>query len=689
MNQYSPDKIRNVAIVGHGGVGKTTLVEQMLFLAGAIDRLGSVDQGNSHSDFDPQEIRRKISLSASVLPLEWKGHKINLIDVPGYPDFIGELYGAARVVEAFIIVAPAQDSIDVGFDNAWEIADQHQLSRLVFVNKMERENADYSGLLSQLERIYGKKVVPTQVPIGQQLSFSGVFDLIHDKVYRKGKEEQPGDSAPSDVKAEAEKIREWMMDSAAEGDDALMMKYLEGEPLTEDEVTHGLEVGVSSGKVVPLMLGSALNAIGISALLDNIVGLVPSASEKPKIAAGEPVSADPSGPLAAFVFKTTADPYVGRINYLRVMSGTLKADNSLKNLTNSENERIGSLFFPRGKEQVAATEVVAGDIAAIAKLQHTRTGDTLGDPKSSLKMDPIEFPSPIYRLAIVPCSKSDEDKLGTAIQRIADEDPTFHHLRDSDSGQDIIEGMGDIHLQAAIEKLKEKFGVNVETAEAVIPYRETIKKSAKAQGKYKRQTGGRGQYGDCHIELDPLPRGVGFEFGERIVGGAIPKNFIPAIEKGVREVLGKGVIAGYPVVDVKAVVFDGSYHDVDSSEQAFKLAGAMAFRAAAEQAGVTILEPILRVEVDVPEEYTGDVMGDLNTRRGRPLGMEMIGASKQRINAEVPMATMAKYALDLRSITKGRGKFRAVFDHYEELPPNEQQHLVAEYQKRRAAEQDD
>lgn len=680
------DRIRNVAIVGHGGAGKTTLVEQMLYVAGAVDRLGSVDQGTSHSDFDPQEIRRKISISASVLPLEWKGHKINLIDVPGYPDFIGDLCGVARVVEAVILVAPAQASLEVGFDNAWEIAEQEGLSRIIFVNKMERDNADYPGLMRVLEERFGARAVPLQMPVGFQTSFSGVYDLVAGKVYSGGGKAEKVSEPSAELIAESEKAREQMMDAAAESDDELANKYLEGEALSEEEVNAGLLQGISCGKVFPVLFGSALSGIGVTCLLDHIVGLVPNPKQKPKRIGEDEIFPNPDGPLSVFVFKTTADPYVGRINYVRVMSGTLRPDSQVKNATNGESERVSNLFFPRGKDQLPASAVIAGDIAALAKLQHTRTGDTLCDPKVMKPLEPIKFPEPIYRVAVIPKSKSDEDKLGPALQKLMDEDPTFRHRRDPGTNQDLLEGMGDVHLDVMIEKLREKFGVHVETSEAKIPYRETIRVVAKAQGKYKRQTGGRGQYGDCWIELQPLPRGSGFEFEDRIVGGVIPKNYLPAVEKGIREAMSKGIIAGYPVVDVKAICYDGSYHEVDSSEQAFKTAGSLAFRNAASQAQPTILEPILLVEVDVPEEFTGDVMADLNSRRGRPLGIEMIGPGKQRIRAEVPMATMGKYALDLRSITKGRGRFRQEFARYEEVPQHEQQVLIQEYQKRRAEE---
>lgn len=686
---YKPEKIRNIAIVGHGGSGKTTLVEQMLWASGSIDRLGSVDQGNSHSDFDPLEVKRKISLNASVVSLEWKGHKINIIDVPGFPDFIGDLYGVARVVEAFVLVTPAQAGLDVGFDNAWEVAEENDLSRLIFVNKMERDNADYEGLLGTLEARFKVKAVPVQVPMGHQTGFNGVYDLISEKIHSGDAKHDEVSEPPEELKAELSKAHERMMDSAAEGDDDLAMKYLEEGELTEEEVEHGLEQGVCHGKVFPILLGSAATGIGVVPLLDHIVGLVPSPAEKLKSHDGSAVATEPGCPLSAFVFKTTADPFVGKINYLRVMTGTLKPDSAIKNSRSEENERIGSLYFPKGKEQMPAPSVIAGDIAAITKLQHTGTGDTLCDPKNLVAYEPVRFPEPIYRVAIHAKSKADEDKLGGAIARIVEEDPTLRHRRDPETQQDLFEGMGDVHIDVAIDKLREKFSVNVTTSDAKIPYRETIKVAAKAQGKHKKQSGGRGQYGDCWMELSPLARGEGFQFTDSIVGGSIPKNYLPAIEKGVVEAMSKGFVAGYPVVDIRANVYDGSYHDVDSSEQAFKMAGALALRNCAEKAQATILEPVLKVEVEVADEFTGDVMGDLNTRRGRPLGMEVIGTGRQRILAEVPMATMTKYALDLRSITKGRGRFRVEFARYEEMPQNEQQGLITEYQKRRKEEHED
>ena len=679
MKQYTSDKIRNVAIVGHGGAGKTMLVEHMLFTAGATDRVGSVDAGTTQSDFDPLEVRRHISIGASVVPLEWHGCKINLIDVPGYSDFIGELYAVARVVEAFIIVTEAKRDIDVGFEAAWEIADKFGLAKCIFVNKLERDNADFDGLMDSLHKRYGRKVVNTQIPIGEQALFSGVLDLLNMKVYKGKDRGTEVEDVPGNYEVDAAERREKMMDAAAEGDDALAEKYLEGQELTADEIEHGLLVGIENGRVVPVLLGSAASGLGVATLLDRIVGELPSPVELPK------KDVPKTDSLSAFVFKTSADPFVGKINYVRVFTGDLAHDQHVLNAHTGTDERVHNLFYPHGKGQENAEKVVAGDICAIAKLANTHTGDTLTNSKSPVEIAPIDFPEPIYRIAIMPATKADEDKLGSALDRLLEEDPTLRHRRDNATRQDVLEGMGDIHVETAIDKLKTKFGVTVLTEDAKVPYRETIRGHAKAEGKHKRQTGGKGQFGHCHIEVTSLDRGTGFAFDNKVVGGAIPKNFIPAIEKGIREAMEHGLVAGFPAADLKVTVFDGSYHDVDSSEQAFKIAGALALRAAAEKADPVVLEPILSLAVDVPEENVGDVVGDLNGRRGRLLGMDAIGEGKTRINANVPMATMARYALDLRSITKGRGRFSQSVSHYEEVPFNIQQELVAAHAAARSA----
>ncbi len=685
MKQYTADKIRNVAIVGHGGSGKTMLVEHMLYTAGAVDRVGSVDGGNTQSDFDPLEIRRKISLNASIMPLDWHGTKINLIDVPGYPDFIGDLHAVARVVEAMIIVCEAKADLDVGFELAWEVAEAHGLAKCIFVNKLERDNADFPGLMNTLHERYGRRVVNVQIPIGHQAAFSGVLDLLNMKVYKGKDRGQEVEDVPSGYTEEAAERREKMMDAAAEGDDDLAMKYLEGAQLTNEEIEHGLLMGIDSGKVVPILLGSAASGIGVATLLDRIVGELPSPVDIPRENDGKKLEPDPAGPLAAFVFKTSADPFVGKINYVRVFSGKLTADMHVWNSSRDKDERLHNLFFAHGKGQEPATEIVAGDICAVAKLGDVHTGDTFTTTKDRIVLDPVAPPEPIYRIAIKPVSKSDEDKMGPALTKLQDEDPTFRAHRDPVTHQEILEGMGDIHLDVVIEKLKSKFGVSVQIEDARVPYKETVRTPAKAQGRHKRQTGGKGQFGDCWIELAPQGRGEGFTFENKVVGGAIPKNFIPAVEKGIREAMEHGLVAGFPVVDIRTTVYDGSYHDVDSSEAAFKMAGAIALRAAAEKAGATILEPVLQVEVDVPDEAVGDVVGDLNGRRGHMQGMEPAAPGKTRIRAVVPMATMMRYALDLRSITKGRGRFKQSVDHYEELPHPEQQKLIAEYAKQRAA----
>ena len=688
MKQYPADKIRNVAIVGHGGSGKNMLVEHMLYTAGAIDRVGTVDAGNTQSDYDPLEIRRKISVSASVVPLEWHEHKINLIDVPGYPDFIGDLHGVARVVESMIIVVEAKADLDVGFELAWDIAEEYGLAKCIFVNKLERDNADFDGLMNTLHERYGRKIVGVQIPIGHQAAFSGVLDLLNMKVY-KGKDRGVEiEDVPSGYADEAAERREKMMDAAAEGDDELAMKYLEGEELNPLEIEHGLLVGTENGRVVPVLLGSAASGIGVATLLDRIIGELPSPKDKPKSFDGNEIKPDPDGPLAAFCFKSTADPYVGKINFLRVFSGSIKTDQVVLNVNREREERLHNIYYPHGKGQEGAILVQAGDICAIAKLQDTHTGDTLTGSKEKVMLPPIAFPDPIYRIAIRPATKADEDKMGPALGKILEEDPTLRYVRDSSLHQEVLEGMGDIHLDNTIEKLKVRFGVTVTTEDAKVPYKETIRASAKAQGRHKRQTGGKGQFGDCWIELSPLGRGEGFVFENKVVGGSIPKNFIPAVEKGIRETMEHGFLAGFQVVDVKATVYDGSYHDVDSSEMAFKIAGSLAFKAAAEKANPIILEPVMAVEVDVPDDCVGDVVGDLNGRRGHLQGMDPIAPGKTRVRAQVPMATMMRYALDLRSITKGRGRFKTTLDHYGELPHPEVQKLVAEFEKNRVAQED-
>ncbi|MDW8107579.1 MAG: elongation factor G [Armatimonadota bacterium] len=693
MKQYALEQIRNVALAGHGGSGKTTLAEHLLYIAGHIDRVGTIEAGNTTSDYDPEEQRRKISLYATLLPIEWEGHKINLIDTPGYPDFIGELYCALQAVDAVILVAPAQAELEVGFENAWEVCEARKVPRLIFVNKMERDGADYNGLLQTLRNAYGNRIVPLQIPIGAESQFKGVVDVLHQRAY-VGKDRDVAPSpVPEDLKGAMEQAREMLMEAAAETDDTLLEKYLEGTPLSDEELVHAFHEGVRTGRIIPVLCGSAALGVGLAPLLQAILELAPSPAEaSPPVATdlrnGEPIQLkpDPNAPLAAFVFKTTADPFVGKLTYFRVYSGTFRGDAPVYNAQKERDERIGQVFFMRGKNQIATTEVRPGDIGVVTKLQETSTGHTLCDKSRPVAIEPIKMPDPVYTVAIVAKTKADEDRLGPALARLQEEDLTFHARRDPETGQTLLSGMGDLHLEVIIEKLKRKFNTEVETVELRIPYRETITRAVqRVEGKFKRQTGGRGQYGHCFINLEPLPRGSGIEFTESIVGGVIPKNYIPAIDKGIREAAEKGILAGFPVTDFKVNVVDGSYHEVDSSDQAFRIAGSLAFQEAATRANPVILEPILEVEVDVPDIYTGDVMGDLNGRRGRILGMDSLGNGRQLIRANVPMSEMIRYALDLRALTRGRGRFRTRFSHYEEAPPNIAQALIEKYKREKEA----
>jgi elongation factor G len=560
---------------------------------------------------------------------------------------------------------------------------------------MERDGADYNGLLQTLRNAYGNRIVPLQIPIGAETQFKGVVDVLHQKAY-VGKDRDIAPSpVPAELQGEVERAREMLMEAAAESDDALLEKYLDGNPLTDEELVHGFHEGVRTGRIVPVLCGSAALGEGLAPLLQAILELMPSPAESPApkatdLRTGNPVelTPDPSAPLAAFVFKTTADPFVGKLTYFRVYSGTLRGDSQVYNAQKERDERIGQVFYMRGKTQIATTEVRAGDIGVVAKLQETSTGHTLCDKSRPVAIEPITMPDPIYTVAVVAKTKADEDRMGPALARLQDEDPTFHARRDPETGQTLLSGMGDLHLEVIIDKLKRKFNTEVATEELRIPYRETITRPVqRVEGKFKRQTGGRGQYGHCFINLEPLPRGSGIEFTESIVGGAIPKNYIPAIEKGIREAAEKGIQAGYPATDFKVNVVDGSYHEVDSSDQAFRIAGSLAFQEAAMKAAPVVLEPILEVEVDVPEAFTGDVMGDLNGRRGRIAGIESLGNGRQCIRATVPMSEMTRYALELRSITRGRGRFRTRFSHYEEAPHTVAQPLIEKHKRERESQE--
>lgn len=688
MKAYQADAIRNIALIGHGGCGKTSLTEALLFAAGAIDRLGKVDDGTTVSDYDPDEIKRKISINATLAPCEWQAAKVNIIDTPGYADFMGDVKSALRVVEGAIIVVCAVSGMEVGTETTWDFAESYNVAKAFFINKMDRENADFYRVVEALRTRFGTGVVPVQLPIGSQDSFKGVVDLLGMKARTgAGKSASVGE-IPADMADAVSKYRDALIEAAAENDDELITKYLEGEELTDAEIARGMAEGIRSGKTVPVFCGSSSKDIGVSGLLDEIVRAFPSpASAEPEKGVNPQTKAEEerkpldTEPFSALVFKTLADPYVGKLTYFRVYSGVLKSDSHAYNSTKGSEERIGQVYFLKGKTQEATAEVHAGDFAAVAKLAETGTGDTLCDKAKAITFETVEFPSPVFTVAIRAKTKVDEDKLGPALARMVEEDPTFQFRREPETGETLISGLGEAHVEIVVDRLKRKFGAEVDVDTPKIPYRETITTSAKAQGKHKKQTGGRGQYGDASVELEPVERGQGFEFVDNIVGGAIPRQYIPAVEKGVREAMERGFLAGYPVVDVRAKVYDGSFHPVDSSEMAFKMAGILAFHNAATNANPVLLEPIVSVDVIVPEEYMGDIIGDLNGKRGRILGMEQIAGGRQRIKALVPQAEMLRYAIDLRSIARGRGTFTTEPSHYEQVPAHTAQQIIDQRKK--------
>ena len=692
MKTYGLGEIRNVGLFGHQGAGKTSLAEAMLYTSGALERLGRPDDGTAACDFDPEEQKRHISIHLALAPCEWQGVKINLIDVPGYLDFQSEIHSALAVIEAAILVTPAQSEPEVGFEIAWELAAEKNLPRAVFVSKMHRENADYQNIIAWLRGRYGNSIAPMQLPIGTAEKFVGVIDLVEMKAFIGSGRDVECSEIPAECRAEADRYRELLMESAAEDDDELLEKFLNGDALTHDEMVRGLHEGIDAGKVVPVLCGSASRDVGMTDLLDIIVHEFPNPDEvhhalhgrHPQTGADDVRIEDDAAPLSALVFKTIADPFLGTLSYFRVMSGILRSGTTVLNSARGREERIGQLYFARGAKQEPTAEVHAGDIGVTAKLADTHTGDTLCDPMKPIVLDTIEFAAPIFEQAVLAKTKVDEDKMGPALQRLALADPAFRFHRDAETGQTIIAGAGETHLSVAAERMK-KFGANVEVVERRVPYRETVTVKAEGQGRHKKQTGGRGQFGDCWIRIEPN-RDRGFEYVDAIVGGSIPRQFIPAVEKGVRQAMETGIQAGFPVVDVKVTCYDGSYHDVDSSEAAFIMAGIQGFNAVAAKAGPTLLEPILDVEIVIPETMLGDVMGDLNGRRGRILGTENAGTGKTRLKANVPQAEMLRYAIELRSITRGRGCFSAQPSHYEEVPAHLAQTIIANHKKEREAE---
>ena len=680
MKPTTPERIRNVALVSHSGAGKTSLAEAMLLDAGAIARLGSVDAGTSTLDYDPDEQKRHQSINLAVGTLEADDVQITIVDTPGYADFQADVVEALAAVDAAVVVIDASAGVETGTEEVWRLAEERGLPRFVFINKMDRENANYDSVLAQLKAKFGPKIAPVYLPIGSAGTFRGYIDVIeqHANVYEGGKPREV--PIPDEMQAGEASRREALVEAAAEASDELMMKYLESEPLTDEEIEAALHKGTREGSVVPVFVGSALQNIGVRELITMIARHVPSPAEvgARTTTDGKRIEPAPTGSFVAQVFKTIADPFVGRLTYFRVVSGTLHAQAHLWNVNRKEEERIGNILGLLGKEQTNLPEAGPGTIAAVAKLASTQTGDTLvADRAGAVELAPIQFPAPSLQVRVEPESKADLDKLGQALQRMLEEEPCVRVEREESTGETVLTAMGDAHVDVIVDRLKRKFGASVVTGTPTVPYRETIRRPAKIDNKFKRQTGGHGQYGHVVIEFEPLDSGSGFEFGDRIVGGVVPKQYIPAVEKGLREAMAEGVLAGFPVVDLRATLVDGSYHTVDSSEMAFKVAASQALKRAFPEAQPTLMEPVLEVEVVVPDEYMGDVMGQLTAKRGHVLGMDS-GDGMQHLRAQVPQAEMFHYATELRSITQGRGRFTWHLDHYAEVPHNIAEKVIEE-----------
>jgi elongation factor G len=677
MKVYPSGNIRNVALVGHGGTGKTSLVEAMIFNTGATKRMGKVDDGNTVSDYLPEEIKRKITISSSLVPCEYKDHKINVIDTPGYADFYFEVVGAMRVVDSMVVVMSATAGVEVQTEVVWE--DFPDIPKLAFINKMDRENANFYRVLEQMKEAFSDNIVPVQLPIGAEDNFKGVVDLIKMKAYTfdGGTGKASEQEIPADMMSEVDKYKEALIEAAAEADDDLLAKYLEGEELTDTEILQGIKEACAKGTAVFVFCGSAVTNTAITSLMDFIIdcGATP---ERHPFVAGKNMESEP---LSAQIYKTIADPYIGRLNMFRLFTGRLKADSVVYNANKEKEEKIAQILVMTGKEQANVPELYAGDIGAVAKLSVTGTGDTLSTKANQVVLDPIDFPQPTLSIAIEPKSKGDEDKLSGAIQRILEEDPTITLEKNPETKQTILTAMGDTHIDNIIEKLTRKYGVDVVTREMRIPYRETIRATVEVEGKHKKQTGGHGQYGHVWIKFEPYADGD-FAFEENVFGGSVPRNFFPAVEKGLIEAMEDGVLAGYKVTNIKATLYDGSYHTVDSSEMAFKMAARIAFKKGVETAKPALLEPIMNVEILVPEAFMGDIIGDINTKRGRVQGMEPAG-NKQVIKAQVPLSEMARYTIDLKSITQGRGKFKMEFSHYEEVPAPNAEKIIERARKER------
>ena len=690
MKSYTIENLRNVGLIGHGGSGKTSLIEALLFHTGNTDRLGKVEDGTTVSDFDPEEKKRGISLSASIEPIEFDNTKINLVDIPGYFDFSGELIQGMRSVDVATIVVSGVSGVKVGTEKAWDYCNKIKLPRTFFINKLDRENSSYDRTLAQLKDKFGISVVPVQYPIGSEEEFKGVINVISKKarIHDQNTKEIIEIDVPEELLDKIDECKRMIMEAVAETNEELLDKYFNEGELTDQEIYNGLIEGCASGDIAPVMCGSALKVIGMRCFLEDVVECFPS----PKYSIPQKalnvkeneevfIGLDEDKPFSALVFKTIADPFVGKISLFRVITGKLTNEIAVINSNKDKAEKLANVFFMRGKNQIPTKEVIAGDIAAVAKLQYTETGDTLCDINNKVIYDKMNFPKPNISMSVLPKSKGDEDKISASLQKLLEEDPTFTVSRDTENAETIISGVGETHLEVIASKLKNKFGAEVVLRTPKVPYRETIKGIADVQGKHKKQSGGHGQYGDVKIKFEPRKDGgIELEFVDNVVGGVVPRNFIPAVEKGLRECMDKGVLAGYPVVSLRATLHDGSYHPVDSSEMAFKMATSIAFKKGLEQAKPILLEPIMKVEICVPDEYMGDIIGDINKRRGRVLGMEQDG-NLQKVNAEVPLAEMFKYTTDLRSMTQARGSFTSEFERYEEVPEAEAKKIIEDNAK--------
>jgi elongation factor G len=677
MPAVEPGKIRNVAVTGHRGTGKTSLVEAMLFQSGAVNRLGTIEQGSTVGDWDEDEQRRQMTISASLCHLDWQGRKINLIDTPGEPSFQGDTIAALRVVEGALIVVSGVMGVEVQTSRVWARAEELGLARVFFVNMLDRERADFFRVLNALQSSVSPRAVAIHLPIGAEHELTGIVDLLHMKAYTSpegGKETAPGE-IPAGMSDQVAEYREKLLDSVVETDEGLMERYLDGQELSDEEVAHALKDAVTRGEIFPVACGVATKNLGTTAILDLLVEGIPSPAKK-----DFDVHVDGAG-SAIFVFKTVADPFAGRINVFRVVEGEVNSDSTLVNHRSRNKERVGQLLTLQGKEHEQADEFGPGDLGAVAKLKETLTGDLLLDADKDVEEPKIDFPEPVMSFAIAPKAKGDEEKLGSALRRLSEEDPTLVLRRDQQTGEQLLSGLSQMHVEVAVERVNRRFGVDVDLRPPRVPYLETIRRESKGHGRYKKQTGGRGQFGDAHIVLEPIEGHTGYEFVDKIVGGVIPQSFRPAVDKGIQEAMMHGELAGAPVQGIRVLLVDGSHHTVDSSEMAFKIAGSLAFKQAYGEADPVLLEPIMEVDVTVPDDAVGSVNGDLNSRRGRLHGMEPVGAGVTMIKAEVPMAEMLTYSQSLTSMTGGRGDYHMAFARYEEVPAHVAQKLVAEAQK--------